>query len=122
MRVQPQPRVRPDATGLANPTSRAPGTLAVVVVGHSQRTYAVRIPHGRRAPQRHEIRAVGLLIEHHPAQVSTGEFARALGRDHAAIRTADGLAALERDGLARRLDELSWPSRAALRGNELAPI
>jgi hypothetical protein len=41
---------------------------------------------------------------------------------HRATRTEDALATLERDGLVNRLDRFAWPTRAALRTDELAPI
>jgi len=60
---------------------------------------------------------LGLLIKLHPAPLSTSELARVLGGKHAATRTEDALAALERAGLAHVRDVLA--SRAARRYGEL---
>jgi hypothetical protein len=66
---------------------------------------------------------LGLLMGHAPAHfLSTDELAQALGGEGAAIRTEDALAGLERAGLAHRLDRFAWPTRAALRTDDLAPI
>jgi hypothetical protein len=47
---------------------------------------------------------------------------RMLDREHAAIRTADGLSALDRDGVAHRRARFAWPTRAALRADGLALV
>ena len=66
---------------------------------------------------------LGRLIGYAPAHfLSTDELARALGDEDPAIRTEDALAALERDGLAHRLDRFAWATRAARRVDELAPV
>jgi hypothetical protein len=66
---------------------------------------------------------LGLLIGHAPAHfLSTDELAQALGGEATATRTEDALAGLERAGLAHRLDRFAWPTRAALRSDELTPI
>jgi hypothetical protein len=45
-------------------------------------------------------------------RLANDELAQMLGGDHAGVRTADALAALDRDGLAHRHDGLAWPTRA----------
>ncbi|MBA2630355.1 MAG: hypothetical protein H0U84_04960 [Thermoleophilaceae bacterium] len=66
---------------------------------------------------------LGLLIEHQPAHVSTDELARPLGGKlrRPGPRTPSVLA-LERTGLTHRHDRLAWPTRAALRADELALV
>ena len=55
-----------------------------------------------------------LLDRERPWPCSTGELARELGAD-----PADGLARLHGAGLVCRLGEFVWPSRAAVRADEL---
>jgi hypothetical protein len=59
---------------------------------------------------------LGLLLERAPAPVHAEELARVVGE----VDAQDAVAALVRDGLAHREGALVVPSRAAVRGDELA--
>jgi hypothetical protein len=59
-------------------------------------------------------------LSRHPLDQPIGR--RRRGGEHAAIRTEDGLAALDRDGLAHRQGAFAWAKHAAMRADELAPV
>ena len=63
-----------------------------------------------------------LLARQSVHAMSIEALVRMLDREHAAIRTADGLSALDRDGVAHRHARFAWPTRAALRADGLAPV
>jgi hypothetical protein len=59
---------------------------------------------------------LGMLLERYPAPTTMAELARIVPE----IAAQDGVAALYRDGLAHREGDAVWPTRAAVRGDQLA--